>query len=82
MTLLSRVVIRFLLLGDGQYMSFGLSGDESRSSMIGGDVVVGWYDRATGRGHVVDYYLESKSQCSGRRGTCPDSRIQVKDVNI
>lgn len=62
---------------DGQYISFGLSGDESRSLMIGGDVVLAWFERSTGRGHVVDYYIESKSQCSGRSGVCPDSRIKV-----
>ncbi|CAG7836850.1 unnamed protein product [Allacma fusca] len=68
-------------IDQGDYMSFGLSGDDSRSEMVGGDVVVGWFDKSTQRGHVVDYFLDSKSQCSGRRGTCPDSRLQQAGSN-
>lgn len=41
-------------------MSFGLSGDDKRSQMIGGDVAVGWIDQRGG--HVLDYFLDSKSQ--------------------
>ena len=42
-----------------EYMAIGLSKDDSRSNMIGADAVVVWYD---GKGHAVDYFLESKQQ--------------------
>lgn len=58
-------------------MSFGLSGNPSRSVMVGGDVVVAWLDQASGRGEAQDYILGAKSQCQGGRGSCPDSQIQV-----
>lgn len=60
---------------DNEYMSFGLSPDRQTSEMIGADVAVAWLDRNTGKGNAVDYYLADKSQCSGRRGSCPDVRI-------
>lgn len=46
--------------------------------MIGGDVVVAWVDKQTLQGYAIDYFLDAKSQCSGRRGSCPDIRIQVQ----
>lgn len=58
-------------------MSFGLSGEHSKTEMIGGDVVVAWVDRETLKGYADDYYLEAKSQCSGPRGSCPDDRLIV-----
>lgn len=58
-------------------MSFGLSGDGTRSKMIGGDVVVAWVDKATLKGYAVDYFLDAKSQCAGTRGSCPDERLRV-----
>ncbi|KAK0162557.1 hypothetical protein PV327_006325 [Microctonus hyperodae] len=63
-------------LDANQYMSFGLSADPKRSLMIGGDVVVAWVDKQTLQGYAVDYILDAKSQCSGTRGSCPDTRIQ------
>lgn len=56
-------------------MSFGISGDPTKSVMIGGDVAVAWVDRQTLKGRADDYYLQDKSQCSGRTGSCPDSRF-------
>lgn len=58
-------------------MAFGLSADPKRSLMVGGDVVVAWVDKQTLQGYAVDYFLDAKSQCSGGRGSCPDTRIQV-----
>ncbi|XP_077543811.1 protein Skeletor, isoforms B/C-like [Haemaphysalis longicornis] len=58
----------------GEYMSFGLSKDDTRSLMLDADAVVTWIDKA-GRGHAVDYYLSSKEQCVGTRGSCPDDKI-------
>lgn len=59
-------------------MSFGLSGDNSKTEMIGGDVVVAWVDKETLKGYAQDYFLEDKSQCSGPRGSCPDERLAVR----
>lgn len=58
-------------------MSFGLSGDDTRNKMIGGDVVVAWVDKTTLKGYAIDYFLDSKSQCAGTRGSCPDERLRV-----
>ncbi|CAL1686319.1 unnamed protein product [Lasius platythorax] len=58
-----------------QYMAFGLSADTEKSTMIGGDVTVAWVNKQTLQGYAVDYFLDAKSQCSGRRGSCPDERI-------
>ena len=69
----------FPLTADGQYMSFGISGNPSKSMMVGGDVVVAWLDQASGRGEAQDYYLGAKSQCQGGRGSCPDDELQVRE---
>lgn len=50
--------------------------------MVGGDVVVAWVDKQTPQGYAVDYFLEAKSQCSGGRGSCPDTRIQVSRFHV
>lgn len=63
-------------------MSFGVSGDEVKSDMIGGDVVVAWVNRLTGKGYAQDYFLESKAQCSGNRGSCPDTRLKDNTNSI
>lgn len=62
-------------------MAFGLSANPERSAMIGGDVVVAWVNKQTLQGYAVDYFLDSKSQCSGGRGSCPDTRIQVSFIS-
>nr|XP_023024529.1 protein Skeletor, isoforms D/E-like [Leptinotarsa decemlineata] len=69
-------------LDDREYMSFGPSGDDSSSVMIGGDVVVAWVDKKTLKGYADDYYLEDKSQCSGPTGSCPDNRLKDNSNNI
>lgn len=58
-------------------MSFGLSPDPQRTKMVGADVAVSWIDKNTGKGYAEDYYLDAKSQCSGNRGSCPDTRLAV-----
>ena len=35
-------------LNDGEYMAFGISGNEKKSQMIGGDVTVAWMDHPSG----------------------------------
>ncbi|XP_017758174.1 PREDICTED: protein Skeletor, isoforms B/C isoform X1 [Eufriesea mexicana] len=69
-------------LEDGQYMAFGISANPERSLMIGGDVAVAWVDKQTLQGYAVDYFLEAKSQCSGGRGSCPDTRIKENTNSI
>ncbi|XP_068896678.1 protein Skeletor, isoforms B/C isoform X2 [Tenebrio molitor] len=69
-------------LDDGEYMSFGISGDDSRSEMIGGDVVVAWVDRPSLKGFAEDYYLGAKSQCSGPTGSCPDGSLKEDGDNV
>nr|CAH7763715.1 unnamed protein product [Callosobruchus chinensis] len=68
-------------LGDREYMSFGISGDNQKSVMVGGDVVVAWVDKDTLKGFAEDYYLDDKSQCSGPTGSCPDNRLNQQAVN-
>lgn len=50
--------------------------------MIGGDVVVAWVNRLTGKGYAQDYFLDAKSQCSGNRGSCPDTRLKDNTNSI
>lgn len=59
-------------------MSFGVSADPENSIMVGADVTVAWVNKLNGKGYSQDYFLESKSQCSGNRGSCPDTRLKVK----
>ncbi|XP_030381762.1 protein Skeletor, isoforms B/C [Scaptodrosophila lebanonensis] len=57
-----------------EYMSFGLSGSDSSSQMIGADVVVAYIDDI--RGYTVDYNITALSPCVqvlGRnKGVCRD----------
>ncbi|XP_059469752.1 protein Skeletor, isoforms B/C isoform X2 [Neocloeon triangulifer] len=66
----------------GDYMSFGLSGDDTKTKMIGGDAVVAWIDPEDNQGYAVDYYLEGKSQCAGSRGSCPDTKLKEGTESI
>ncbi|XP_018308259.1 protein Skeletor, isoforms B/C isoform X1 [Mycetomoellerius zeteki] len=69
-------------LDAGEYMSFGLSADTEKSTMVGGDVTVAWVDKQTLQGYAIDYFLDAKSQCSGHRGSCPDRRIQENTDSV
>ena len=62
---------------DGQYVAFGPSGDAKKSRMIGADVAVGWLDRSTGKGFVLDHFINSKNTCSGTTGVCQDTSSTV-----
>lgn len=70
----------FVITEKGEYMSFGVSGQIDRNVMIGADVVVAWIDHETLNGYAYDYFLDSKSQCAGNRGSCPDVKLQVPVV--
>lgn len=67
-------------IDDGEYMSFGLSPDKSKTFMVGADVAVAWIDKNTGKGYAEDYFLDAKAQCSGNRGSCPDTRLGVSYI--
>lgn len=67
---------------DGEYMAFGVSGDNQKTQMVGGDPTVAWVDKRTLKGYAEDYYLDAKSQCAGVRGSCPDERLVVRIVSL
>lgn len=54
---------------------------DTKSEMVGADAVVAFFDRKTGRGHVIDYNLESKQQCVGSYGSCPDIKSNFFYIN-
>ncbi|CAL7946334.1 unnamed protein product [Xylocopa violacea] len=64
---------------EDQYVAFGLSGNEGKSEMIGGDVVVIAYNNRTGKFIAEDYYMSDYAQCDGRKGVCPDVRVGGKN---
>lgn len=45
------------------------------ASMVGGDIVVAFYDSDQGTFRAVDYYMSATAQCDGKNGVCPDERI-------
>ncbi|KAG8222980.1 hypothetical protein J437_LFUL002703 [Ladona fulva] len=62
-------------IGEDEYMAFGISGEQGRSTMKGGDVVVVFYDKEKASFRAVDYYLSALAQCDGKSGVCPDERL-------
>ncbi|XP_014254156.1 protein Skeletor, isoforms B/C isoform X2 [Cimex lectularius] len=64
---------------EDQYMAFGISGEQGRSTMVGGDVVVAYYNKEKDSFHAVDYYMSATAQCDGHNGVCPDYRIGGRD---
>ncbi|XP_067210806.1 protein Skeletor, isoforms B/C isoform X2 [Linepithema humile] len=60
---------------ENQYIAFGLSGQQGRARMMGGDVVVVGFDNITGKFFAEDYHVSDLAQCNGKRGVCPDKRI-------
>lgn len=63
-------------------MSFGISPDKQHTVMVGADTTVAWVDKETGKGYAHDYYLDAKSQCSGKHGSCPDTVLQESGNSI
>ena len=43
------ILLQYSRLDEGEYMGFGLSGDDERTKMVGGDVTIAWMDHATGK---------------------------------
>ncbi|CAL1300524.1 unnamed protein product [Larinioides sclopetarius] len=58
-------------LEESEYMMLGLSKDDTETKFDSADAAVTWIDK-DGKGHVVDYYLESSETCVNGRGMCPD----------
>jgi len=64
-------------IGDDEYMAFGLSGEEDKATMPGGDVAVAYMDEYSG--HVDDYQLTARSVCHAvlgqMGGACKDQLL-------
>lgn len=69
-------------IDEDQYVAFGLSGEDGKSQMLGGDVVVVAYDKHSKKFFAEDYYLSDLSECDGKTGVCPDKRIGGKNDAI
>ncbi|KAI1303214.1 Protein Skeletor, isoforms B/C [Halotydeus destructor] len=67
-----------------RYMSFGMSGDPEKPSMIGADVTVVYYDSEAQTAKAVDYVLTDYSQCApqSQSGACPDTIISQGKNNV
>lgn len=65
------------MVGPNDYMSFGQSGSDSQSQMIGADVVIGYIDEI--RGYAVDYNITSLAPCvqvlGQNKGVCRDDVV-------
>lgn len=46
-----------------------------RVTMIGGDVVVAYYDQVKNTFHAEDYYLLATMECQGKNGVCQDEQL-------
>jgi len=64
---------------ENQYIAFGLSGQQGKARMIGGDVVVVGYDNFTGKFFAEDYHISGLAQCNGKKGVCPDKRVNGRN---
>ena len=58
------------MLPEGEYFSFGVSGSNERTEMIGADAQIA--DWVNGQPRVRDFYMDSRAQCSGVSGVCRD----------
>ncbi|XP_013165780.1 PREDICTED: protein Skeletor, isoforms B/C [Papilio xuthus] len=63
---------------EGEYMAFGVSGNETRSQMVGADVAVAYFNSALQQATVADYNVTAVAPCVqvlGRwAGVCRDER--------
>ena len=61
--ILEGVIIRLSArMDENEYMSFGISGAEGRTRMIGADVVVAYFNSDDSKFYADDYTLSAKSQ--------------------
>ncbi|XP_065916178.1 protein Skeletor, isoforms B/C-like [Dysidea avara] len=68
-------------ISSDQYMAFGISGDTTRTFMVGADVVVAWVG-LDGVANAVDYYINERQQCRGNVGVCPDTMVSGRQDNM
>ncbi|XP_037030549.1 protein Skeletor, isoforms B/C [Bradysia coprophila] len=65
------------LVNEDEYMSFGISGSETSSQMLGADVVVAYIDGF--RGYATDYNITSLAPCvqvlGQNKGVCRDDVV-------
>lgn len=73
--ILEGVIIRLSArMDENEYMAFGISGAEGRTRMIGGDIVVAYFNSDDGKFHADDYILNAKSQV----GFLPSNLVETK----
>jgi DOMON domain len=69
------------LVGEHDWMGFGVSGSTTRTFMLGADPTV--VDRYNATYRARDFYLNNLSQCSGVNGVCPDTQNnRTNDVKV
>ncbi|XP_075986896.1 cytochrome and DOMON domain-containing protein knickkopf [Anticarsia gemmatalis] len=70
---------------DDEYVSFGVSGSTTNSSMLGADVAVAYFDSALQRGLATDYNITALAPCvqvlGAWRGVCRDEQLGGLDSN-
>lgn len=67
------------LMGEDQYIAFGLSPISMRPEMLNSDIVVAYYDHDDGSFHAIDYSVTAKKQCIGMKGVCPDESVNGRN---
>ncbi|XP_022115402.2 protein Skeletor, isoforms B/C [Pieris rapae] len=71
------------MIGENEYMAFGISGSTTRSQMLGADVIVTSWDSALQRGLARDYNVSAVAPCvqvlGAWRGVCLDSLLGGTD---
>jgi len=61
--ILEGVIIRLSAkMDENEYMSFGISGAEGRTKMIGADVAVAYFNSDDNKFYAEDYIIDAKSQ--------------------
>jgi len=66
------------VLGEGHYMSFGVSGSNETMAMVGGDVAVVIMDGD--KALAFDYNLLGKMGCVRGQGVCPDDQKDLTSI--
>ncbi|XP_059045505.1 protein Skeletor, isoforms B/C [Achroia grisella] len=70
---------------EDDYMAFGISGNSSRTAMLGADVAVAQYSRKLQAGLVADYNVTAVAPCvqvlGAWRGVCRDTLLGALDSN-
>ncbi|XP_063869693.1 protein Skeletor, isoforms B/C-like isoform X2 [Scylla paramamosain] len=67
------------VMGEDEYIAFGLSPNSVRPQMLNSDIVIAYYDHDDGSFHAIDYTVTAKKQCTGKIGVCPDERVNGRN---